>query len=208
VTGGPGSGKSVIALSPLGELSRQGRTALHAMGSRAFTETVKIHAGKGSSRLKALFKYFNSFIAAEPNSIDVLICDEAHRIRHTSANRFTPATNRTGRLQVDELISVAPVPVFLLDEHQVVRSGEIGTAEAIEAAASARGLRVHTISLEGQFRCGGSSHPAAVRRGRDVGRCASVRDDATCRQDPPSRVRRRLSRLRLEVVPDVRSARS
>jgi hypothetical protein len=157
VTGGPGSGKSVIALSLLGELSRQGRTALHATGSRAFTETVKIHAGRGSSRLKALFKYFNSFIAAEPNSIDVLICDEAHRIRQTSANRFTPATKRTGRLQVDELISVARVPVFLLDEHQVVRPGEIGTVEAIEAAASARGLPVHTISLEGQFRCGGSA---------------------------------------------------
>ena len=107
--------------------------------------------------MKALFKYFNSFIAAEPNSIDVLICDEAHRIRQTSANRYTPATKRTGRLQVDELISVARVPVFLLDEHQVVRPGEIGTVEAIEAAASARGLRVHTISLEGQFRGGGSA---------------------------------------------------
>jgi hypothetical protein len=76
--------------------------------------------------LKAPFKYFNSFIAAEPNSIDVLLCDEAHRIRHTSANRFTPAAKRTGRLQVDELISVARVPVFLLDEHQVMRPGESG----------------------------------------------------------------------------------
>jgi hypothetical protein len=90
----------------------------------------------------------------------VLICDEAHRIRQTSANRFTPATKRTGRLQVDELISVARVPVFLLDEHQVVRPGEIGTVEAIEAAASARGLRVHTISYEGQF-------PKRPRRVRD-----------------------------------------
>jgi hypothetical protein len=45
----------------------------------------------------------------------------------------------------------------LLDEHQVVRPGEIGTVEAIEAAASARGLRVHTISLKGQCRCGGSA---------------------------------------------------
>lgn len=39
VTGGPGSGKSVIALSLLGELSRQGRTVLHATGSSAFTQT-------------------------------------------------------------------------------------------------------------------------------------------------------------------------
>ena len=46
--------------------------------------------------------------------------------------------------------------MFLLDEHQVVRPGEIGTVEAIEAA-SARGLRDHTTSLEGQFRCGGGA---------------------------------------------------
>ena len=45
VTGGPGSGKSVIALSLLGELTRQGRTALHATGSSAFTQTMRKVAG-------------------------------------------------------------------------------------------------------------------------------------------------------------------
>jgi hypothetical protein len=50
VTGGPGSGKSVIALSVLGELARQGRTVLHATGSRSFTQTLRKVAGKGSSR--------------------------------------------------------------------------------------------------------------------------------------------------------------
>ena len=62
VTGGPGSGKSVIALSLLGELSRQGRTVLHATGSQSFTTD---HA-QGRRRLDAesqdLFKYFNSFM--------------------------------------------------------------------------------------------------------------------------------------------------
>ncbi len=45
VVGGPGSGKSVIALSLLGELSRQGRTVLHATGSSAFTQTLRRVAG-------------------------------------------------------------------------------------------------------------------------------------------------------------------
>ncbi|MDJ0429118.1 DUF2075 domain-containing protein, partial [Rhodococcus fascians] len=40
VTGGPGSGKSVIALSLVGELARRGRTVLHATGSRSFTQTL------------------------------------------------------------------------------------------------------------------------------------------------------------------------
>ncbi|WP_424535101.1 DNA/RNA helicase domain-containing protein [Sphaerisporangium viridialbum] len=156
VTGGPGSGKSVIALSLLGELSRQGRAVMHATGSRSFTETLRRVPGKGSSKVKNLFKYFNSFTKAERNDLDVLICDEAHRIRETSQNRYTPANLRSDRRQVDELIDAARVPVFLLDEHQVVRPGEMGTVAEIRTHAAARGLRVHAISLDEQFRCGGS----------------------------------------------------
>jgi hypothetical protein len=131
VTGGPGSGKSVIALSLLGELYRQGYSALHATGSRSFTQTMRRHVGRGVPRVKSLFKYFNSFMDARQNDIDVLICDEAHRIRETSANRFTKSAQRTGRPQLDELMAAARVPVFLLDEHQVVKPGELGTVEAI-----------------------------------------------------------------------------
>ncbi|GAA3007076.1 DUF2075 domain-containing protein [Streptosporangium longisporum] len=156
VTGGPGSGKSVIALSLLGELSRQGRAVLHATGSRSFTETLRRVPGKGSTAVKSLFKYFNSFTSAGRNDLDVLVCDEAHRIRETSQNRYTPARLRSDRRQIDELIDAARVPVFLLDEHQVVRPGESGTVAEIRAHAEGRGFRVHEIALDEQFRCGGS----------------------------------------------------
>ena len=156
VTGGPGTGKSVIALSLLGELARQGRTVLHATGSQSFTKTLRKVAGKGSTRVQAMFKYFNSFMDAERNGLDVLILDEAHRIRETSANRYTKASSRTGRPQIDELIAAARVPVFLLDENQVVRPGELGTVDEIESFAAGLGLTVHRISLDDQFRCGGS----------------------------------------------------
>jgi DUF2075 family protein len=156
VSGGPGTGKSVIALSLLGELARQGRTVLHATGSRSFTQTLRKVAGHRSSRTKAIFKYFNSFIEAEKNGLDVLILDEAHRIRETSANRWTKAAARTGRPQVEELISAARVPVFLLDEHQTVRPGELGSIQDITAYAESLGLPVHLIRLDDQFRCGGS----------------------------------------------------
>lgn len=156
VSGGPGSGKSVIALSLVGELSRQGRSVLHATGSSAFTKTLRRVAGERAPRVRAMFKFFNQFVDAEPNGLDVLICDEAHRIRATSSHRFTKASLRTGRPQVAELISAARVPVFLLDEHQVVRPGEIGTVEDIRLAAEEAGLLVTAIDLDGQFRCGGS----------------------------------------------------
>ena len=156
VTGGPGSGKSVIALSLLGELARQGRTVVHATGSRSFTQTLRKVAGRGSTRTRNLFKYFNSFVDADRNGLEVLILDEAHRIRETSMNRYTPRQLRTEQRQIDELIAAARVPVFLLDEHQVVRPGEMGTVSEIEAHARQLGLPVRKIDLNAHFRCGGS----------------------------------------------------
>ena len=156
VAGGPGSGKSVIALSLMGQLAREGRTVVHATGSQSFTQTLRRVAAKGSPRVRKTFQYFNSFMTAEPNELDVLILDEAHRIRETSANRYTRASLRTGRPQIDELLSAARTPVFLLDQNQVVRPGELGTVADIHAAAAARGIDVLTVSLDDQFRCGGS----------------------------------------------------
>jgi len=156
VTGGPGSGKSVIALSLLGELSRQGYGAVHATGSQSFTTTLRKTAGRGSGRIQKLFQYFNSFTAADRNGIDVLICDEAHRMRVTSNNRFTPAARRSNRRQVEELLDAARVPVFLLDEHQVVRPGEMGTVREIDEIARTKNLTVRHVDLDAQFRSGGS----------------------------------------------------
>ncbi|WP_034802752.1 DUF2075 domain-containing protein [Intrasporangium oryzae] len=156
ISGGPGSGKSVIALSLMGELSRQGRTVIHATGSQSFTTTLRKVAAARNPRVRKAFLYFNSFMSMEPNSLDCVILDEAHRIRETSINRYTRAEMRTGRPQIDELLSVARTPVFLLDQFQVVRPGEMGTVADIRAAAAARGIDVMQVDLDDQFRCGGS----------------------------------------------------
>ncbi|WP_037835697.1 DUF2075 domain-containing protein [Streptomyces sp. NRRL S-244] len=156
VAGGPGSGKSVIALSLLGDLYRRGVPALHATGSASFTKTMRRVAGARKPEVQKLFRYFNSFMEAEPNDLDVLVCDEAHRLRKTSANRYTKAALRSGRPQVAELMDAARVPVFLLDQHQVVRPGEMGTVEEIREAAAEQGLECTVVELDSQFRCGGS----------------------------------------------------
>lgn len=157
VSGGPGSGKSVIALSLMGELARQGRTVVHATGSRSFTQTLRKVAAHRNPRVRKLFGYFNQFMEAEPNDLDCLILDEAHRIRRNSVQRYTPKHLReTARPQVEELLAAARVPVFLLDDHQVVRPGEMGTVHDITQAAEAAGIDVVHISLDDQFRCGGS----------------------------------------------------
>jgi len=107
-------------------------------------------------KVQKMFAYFNSFIISDINSLDVIICDEAHRIRETSANRYTKAELRTGTPQLHELLNVARVPVFLLDANQVVRKGETGTPEYIESEAQKLGLKTIHVDLDGQFRCGGS----------------------------------------------------
>lgn len=157
VEGGPGSGKSVIALSLLGELARRGLGVHHATGSKAFTQTMRKYAGRGNQRVKGLFKYFNSYVGSDPRELDVVICDEAHRIRENGINRFTKKEQRerAGR-QIDELINVANVPVFLLDENQIVRPGEMGSLTEITAAAKALGCDVEVVRLHDQLRCGGS----------------------------------------------------
>lgn len=157
VIGGPGSGKSVIALSLLGELARRGRKVHHATGSSAFTNTMRKIAGRRNPRVRTMFKFFNNYIDSEPRELDVLICDESHRIREQSVNRYTrrEVREKAGR-QINELIDVAWVPVFLLDENQIVRPGEMGSLDEIAAAAEALNCKVDVVRLEGQYRCGGS----------------------------------------------------
>jgi len=138
VKGGPGTGKSVIAINLMADLAARGYNAHYATGSRAFTETLRRVIG---ARGSVQFKYFNSYAVADPNAVDVLICDEAHRIRETSASRYTPKSERSGAPQVDELLTAGKVVVFLLDDNQVVRPAEIGSAEYLKARALEKGCR-------------------------------------------------------------------
>jgi len=153
VTGGPGTGKSVIAVRLLAALARENVNVVHCTGSAAFTTNLRAQVG---NRPSALFKYFNSFMQTGYNEIDVLIADEAHRIRETSNSRFTRKDQRSNKPQVYELIDAAKVSVFFLDDHQVVRPDEIGTPDLIEKAARERGARVFKVDLNAQFRCSGS----------------------------------------------------
>jgi DUF2075 family protein len=78
-------------------------------------------------------------------------------VRETSVNRYTSkAVRDRARPQIDELIAAARVPVFLLDEHQVVKPGELGSIDVITSHAERLNLEVDLVSLHGQFRCGGS----------------------------------------------------
>jgi len=153
VQGGPGTGKSVIAINLLAKLSREGFNAHYATGSKAFTETLRRVIGtRGSQQIR----YFNSYADAEVNAIDVLVCDEAHRIRECGFNRFTPKDKRSNRSQIREILDAAKVSVFFIDDKQTVRPGEIGSVDYIRSQAAEHGCAVREYQLKAQFRCAGS----------------------------------------------------
>jgi DUF2075 family protein len=153
IRGGPGTGKSVLALNLMAALLKRGINAQHATGSRAFTENLWRTIG---TRSKPLFRYFNSYTSSEEQSVDVLIMDEAHRIRSSSNNMYTPKAKRTERPQIDELVEASKVAVFFIDDHQAVRPGEVGSTQMIREAAVRYDAFVFEEELRTQFRCAGS----------------------------------------------------
>lgn len=156
VNGGPGTGKSVLAIQLMAELSRAGRNAQYATGSRAFTKTLHKIVG---ARAANQFRYFHNYGEAAPSEIDVLICDEAHRLRPTSTNRFMSQEKRkkrSSRSQIQEIVDASKVAVFFIDDRQVVRPGEVGSSHLVRETAAANHCRIHEYALEAQFRCAGS----------------------------------------------------
>lgn len=153
VKGGPGTGKSVIAINLMADLLLKGYNAHYATGSRAFTETLRKRIG---TRSIAQIKYFNSYSEAESNAVDILIADEAHRLRKTSINRFTPRHKRLDIPQIEELINVSKVTVFFIDDNQIVRPDEIGSVQYIKDYAEKQNCKLFEYELETQFRCNGS----------------------------------------------------
>jgi hypothetical protein len=151
VKGGPGTGKSVIALNLMSRLLRESFNTHYATGSRAFTLTLRAIIGR---RGAPQFRYFNSYQQVEPGIIDVLICDEAHRLRRLSRDQYHP--NLTGKPQVEEVVDAAKLVVFFIDDRQVVRPDEIGSSTYIKEHAVRLGCEVREHTLEAQFRCAGS----------------------------------------------------
>ncbi|MCX5787380.1 MAG: DUF2075 domain-containing protein [Elusimicrobia bacterium] len=153
VRGGPGTGKSVIAINLMADLSKEGFNCHYATGSRAFTTTLRQIVG---ARAGQQFKYFNSYALAQPGEVDVLVLDESHRIRASSVDRRTPKDARSGLPQVEEIMRAAKVSVFFIDDLQGIKPDEVGSSGLIRSTARKLGCDLKEYELEAQFRCAGS----------------------------------------------------
>lgn len=157
VKGGPGTGKTVIALHLLAELSRHQLSVQYATKSKPLLEGVR-HQIRPNARI--LFQNVTSYVpaSADENSIDVLLVDEAHRIQKSANNQYTKAENRTTLPQVDTIIRASKITVFFIDDRQAIRGAEIGSAELIREAAKRWKAKVEECELTSQFRCNGSDN--------------------------------------------------
>lgn len=157
VKGGPGTGKSVIAVNLLAKIINSGYSAVYVSKNSAprYTFSESLIKGKGFSLsyLKGLFKGSGSFIDVGSNTYDCILVDEAHRL-----NLKSGLYSNQGENQIKEIINASKISVFFIDEDQIVTMKDIGRIEEIKRQAEALGSKVHepVIELTSQFRCNGS----------------------------------------------------
>jgi uncharacterized protein len=158
VEGGPGTGKSVIAVRLLAEILKEKRMGFFVAPNRAFRQTLIESLARGNCGYRedgeALFKSswnFHSIDYAKDSRHDVLIVDEAHRLKD-KAHMYE------GKDMVDDVVRAARVVVFLIDETQRVSWNDIGSVERIRAIAAKHNAEFHEpFQLQAQFRCNGST---------------------------------------------------
>ncbi|MGS2738757.1 DNA/RNA helicase domain-containing protein [Sinomicrobium sp. M5D2P17] len=152
VEGGPGTGKTVVAINLLIELVRRGKMSQYVTKTSAPREVYfeKLNGTRHLVELKSLFVGSGTFISAPPNMISCLIVDEAHRL--TEKTGFL----KRGDNQIKEILRSSVSSVFFIDEYQKVSVDDYGNIATIERIASQLGINVHKLALESQFRCNGS----------------------------------------------------
>ncbi len=153
VQGGPGTGKSVVAVNLLGALIGLGRNARYVSKNaapRAVYE-AKLAGTFTKTRISNLFSGSGAFVNVAADTYDTLVVDEAHRLNEKSG-----LYRNLGANQVSELIRSARCTIFFVDDDQRVTLLDIGHTEELRRHARAAGAEVTELALSSQFRCNGS----------------------------------------------------
>jgi len=153
VRGGPGTGKTVVAINLLVELSRRGKLVQYATRNSAPREVYqsKLAGTLNRTRIANLFKNTGFYHDLEAEALDVVLVDEAHRM-----NAKSGMFKNLGENQVKEIINASRLAVFFLDEDQQVTMADIGTRDEILKWAAFHKAEVVEMDLPSQFRCNGS----------------------------------------------------
>ena len=152
-TGGPGTGKTVIAMNLLARLTQEGVFVQYCSKNSAprtvYAKKLKGHRTKSS--IDNMFKGSGAYVEAPRNAVGVVLADEAHRLNEKSGLYGNQGIN-----QIHEIIHAARLSVFFIDECQRVTVKDIGSVGEIKRWAAVNGAEVYEEELTSQFRCNGS----------------------------------------------------
>lgn len=158
VKGGPGTGKSILAIKILADIflrpDNKIEKASFITPIQAQREVYK-YTIKKEEIYKPIIQTFKSageFTEAIKDKNDVAIIDEAHRLKEKSGFLETKGEN-----QIKEIIIASKFSIFFIDELQRVTVKDKGSVSEIIKRAKEQNAIVEEYELESQFRCSGSS---------------------------------------------------
>ena len=152
VNGGPGTGKSVVSMSLLGGFLKKRKNVFFVAPNAAFREVMlkKLVGSGDGSRARHLLTGSGKYVHSSADSFDVIVVDEAHRLKNESAFMYQ------GDNQVEDIVNASHVSVFFIDDDQAIRPEDIGTVSEIRRVAGSFGAEVIQLELSTQFRCSGA----------------------------------------------------
>lgn len=153
VRGGPGTGKSVVAIQLTAQLTAEQKLVQYVSKNSAPRDVYasKLTGYRSKSWVNNLFKGSGSYINTPKNEFDALIVDEAHRLNEKSG-----MFSNLGENQIKEIIDASKCSIFFVDEDQRVTMKDIGSKGEVEFWGTRAGAKIHYLELESQFRCNGS----------------------------------------------------
>lgn len=153
VKGGPGTGKSVLAVNLLVKLTNENMVCSYVTKNAAPRNVyaTKLSGDFRKTRINNLFKGSGAFVESATNEFDVLIVDEAHRL-----NAKSGMFQNLGENQIKEIIKASKFSIFFIDETQRVTLKDIGSIEEIQKYINQAEAESEIMELESQFRCNGS----------------------------------------------------
>jgi hypothetical protein len=153
VEGGPGTGKSLIAINALVDLVKNGVNARYVTNNSAPRKVyqAQLAKNKDKSEIDALFSAPDQFKECDSDTYDVVLVDEAHRL--TSNWGFYKTK---GDSQVKAIIAASKLSVFFTDDLQKVTWNDLGTVAEIDKWSTKFKVEPHKRILNMQFRCAGS----------------------------------------------------
>ena len=153
VQGGPGTGKTVVAINLLAKLTNEDQFCQYVSKNSAPRNVYqkKLKGELRKSSVDNMFKGSGIYTETDDSVVDTILVDEAHRLNEKSG-----MFHNLGENQIKEIIHAARCSVFFIDESQRVTINDIGSIEEIEKWAALEGAQVETMELVSQFRCNGS----------------------------------------------------